>query len=72
MPLPTTLALRRELDDLQETLADVDDEGKVREIVRDLNRRLVESHRNPDGPPVVLKIVNMENAVAEWWTSRRG
>jgi Domain of unknown function (DUF1992) len=70
MPLPTTLALRREFADLQETLADVGDEATVREIVRDLNRRIVDAHRNPDGPPLVLKLINVENAVAEWRASR--
>ena len=70
MPLPTTLALRRELADLQETLADVGDEATVREIVRDLNRRIVDAHRKPDGPPLVLKLVNVENAVTEWRASR--
>jgi Domain of unknown function (DUF1992) len=70
MPLPTTLALRRELADLQETLADVGDEATVREIVRDLNRRIVDAHRNPDGPPLVLELVNVEKAVDEWRASR--
>ena len=70
MPLPTTLALRRELADLQETLADVGDEATVRGIVRDLNRRIVAAHRNPDGPPMVLKLVSVENEVAQWRASR--
>ena len=70
MPLPTTLALRRELADLHETLADVGDEATVRQIVRDLNRRIVDAYRNPDGPPLVLKLVNVENAVAQWRASR--
>ena len=68
--LPTTLALRGELTDLQETLADVGDEATVRQIVRDLNRRIVDAHRNPDGPPMVLKLVSVENAVAQWRASR--
>ena len=70
MPLPTTLALRRELADLQETLADVGDEATVRGIVRDLNRRIVAAHRTPDGPPLVLRLVNVEDAVAQWRASR--
>ena len=72
MPLPPTLALRWELADLQETLADVNDEATVREILRDLNRRIVDAHRSPDGPPLVLKLVNVENAVIEWRASRPG
>ena len=55
LPLPTALALRREVAALQETLADVADEESVREIVRDLNHRIAESHRiRVDGPPIVL------------------
>ena len=68
--LPTTLALRGELTDLQETLADVGDEATVRQIVRDLNRRIVDAHRTPDGPRLVLKLINVENAVAKWQASR--
>ena len=72
MPLPTTLALRRELADLQKTLADVGDEAPVREIVRDLNRRIIDAYRGPDGPSLVLKLVNVENVVTEWRASRPG
>ena len=42
LPLPTSLALRREVMALPETLADVADEESVREIVRDLNRRIAD------------------------------
>lgn len=70
MPLPTSLALRKELEELPQTLADVSDEATVREIVRHLNHRIVESHRNPDGPRLVLRLVNVEKTVAEWRTSR--
>jgi hypothetical protein len=67
LPLPTALALRREVTLLPETLADVADEESVREIVRDLNRRIAESHRiRVDGPPIVIGLVNVERAVAEW------
>jgi hypothetical protein len=58
---------------LQETLADVADEEAVREIVRDLNHRIAESHRiRVDGPPIVVGLVNVDQAVAEWrWRRRR-
>ena len=72
LPLPTALALRKEVMSLQETLADVTDEQSVREIVADLNHRIVASHRiRADGPPIVIGLVNVERAVAEW-RSRRG
>ena len=66
-PLPTTLALRREIADLPETLADVPDEQSVREIVADLNERIRDTHRRRvDGPPVVLRLVDVDRAVADW------
>jgi hypothetical protein len=71
MPLPTSLALRKEVADLQETLADVRDERVVRAIITDLNRRIVDSHRRRvDGPPVVIKPVDVEQAVTEWRARR--
>jgi hypothetical protein len=67
LPLPTALALRKEVVELAETLADVPDEESVREIVRDLNHRIAASHRiRVDGPPIVIGLVNVEQAVAEW------
>jgi DnaJ homologue, subfamily C, member 28, conserved domain len=67
LPLPTSLALRREVTALPEALADVADEESVREIVRDLNRRIAESHRiRVDGPPIVIGLVNVDRAVADW------
>ena len=71
MPLPTSLALRREVAELSQTLADVPDEAAVRSIIEDLNRRIRDSHRRRvDGPPVVLKPVDTERAVADWRRSR--
>jgi len=65
--LPTALALRKEVIELAETLADVPDEESVREIIRDLNYRIATSHRTRvDGPPIVIRLVNVEQAVAEW------
>ena len=67
LPLPTALALRKEVMELAETLADVPDEESVREIIRDLNHRIATSHRiRVDGPPIVIRLVNVEQAVAEW------
>ena len=67
LPLPTALALRKEVMELAETLADVPDEESVREIIRDLNHRIATSHRiRVDGPPIVIRLVSVEQAVAEW------
>ncbi len=71
MPLPTSLALRREVADLPQTIADVPDEATVRHIIEDLNRRIRDSHRRRvDGPPIVVKPVDVEQVVADWRRSR--
>jgi hypothetical protein len=71
MPLPTPLALRREVADLPQTLADVPDERTVRDIIEDLNRRIRDSHRRRvDGPPIVVKPVDVEQTVTDWRRSR--
>jgi hypothetical protein len=71
MPLPTSLALRREVADLPQTLADVPDERTVRDIIEDLNRRIRDSHRRRlDGPPIVVKPVDVEQTVTDWLRSR--
>jgi hypothetical protein len=67
LPLPTSLALRKEVMTLPETLADITDEQSVREIVADLNHRIAESYRRRlDGPPIVVRLVDVEQAVADW------
>jgi Domain of unknown function (DUF1992) len=67
MPLPTSLALRKEITDLPQTLADVRDEDEVRRIVEDLNERIRDSHRRKvDGPALVHRPVDVEATVAEW------
>jgi hypothetical protein len=71
MPLPTSLALRREVADLPQTLTDVRDERTVRDIIEDLNRRIRDSHRRRvDGPPIVVRPVDVEQTVTDWRRSR--
>ena len=71
MPLPTSLALRKEIAGLRETLADVPTEEAVREIVSDLNERIRDTHRRRvDGPPLVIGLVDVEATVAEWRRNR--
>jgi hypothetical protein len=73
LPLPTSLALRREVMGLPEALADMADEESVREIVRELNRRIAESHRiRVDGPAIVIGLVNVDRTVADWRRRREG
>ena len=71
MPLPTSLALRREVANLPQTLTDVPDEPTVRDIIEDLNRRIRDSHRRRvDGPPIVVKPIDVEQTVNDWRRSR--
>ena len=70
--LPTSLALRKEVEDLPKTLAELHREEDVRELVDDLNERIVEARRRPtSGPPVFIKTVGVEAAVADWRDARR-
>lgn len=72
-PLPTTLALRKQVRELLDLLADVSDEQAVREIVTALNLRILDSHRHRlDGPPIIIRPVDLDQAVADWKASRRG
>ncbi|HCT78580.1 MAG TPA: DUF1992 domain-containing protein, partial [Micromonosporaceae bacterium] len=53
--LPTTLKLRKEIEELRETVSKKRTESSVRQLVNDLNERIVKARRGPvDGPPVVL------------------
>jgi hypothetical protein len=65
MPLPTSLALRREAREIDETVADCRTEAAVRDVVDALNERILDSHRRRvDGPPVVTAKVDVDAVVA--------
>ncbi len=69
--LPTSLALRKEIEDLPDTLSTEWSESTVREIVEDLNDRIVEARRRPaSGPPVFIQTVDVEPAVTAWKEAR--
>lgn len=70
-PLPNALALRREVEEIQRTLADVRSEDQAREIIEDLNGRVRELYLHRDrGPLVVVRTVPVEPTLATW--RRRG
>ncbi len=72
MPLPASLALRKEVAELPQTLVGVCDEAEVRRLVEDLNERIRDSHRRRvDGPALVLRPVDVEATITEW-RRRRG
>jgi Domain of unknown function (DUF1992) len=66
-PLPATLALRKEIDELGGKLAATRREATVREIVAELNGRIEQARRGPvDGPAVVLTPLDVESVVRAW------
>jgi hypothetical protein len=68
--LPTPLQLRREVERLPETVAGLPDERTVRDVVRELNRRIAEWLRAPVGPAVPVGPVDVDAVVARWRTYR--
>jgi hypothetical protein len=70
--LPTTLRLRKEVEDLPATLARKRDEAAVREAVADLNKRIRSAMIGPvDGPAVSLRVVDVDDALRVWRQDRR-
>lgn len=66
-PLPNALALRREVEEIQRTLADVRSEAQAREIIEDLNSRVRELYLHRDrGPLIVVRTLPVEPTLAVW------
>lgn len=66
-PLPNALALRKEVEEIQRSLAEVRSEAQAREIIEDLNQRVRELYLHRDcGPLIVVRTVAVEPALAEW------
>lgn len=69
--LPPALALKREVQDLPQRLAEERAEGRVREAVADLNERIRQAYLNHhSGPPLTVALVDVEEAVEDWRSSR--
>src|SRR5574340_164000 len=64
--LPTPLQLRREIERLPDTVRDLPSEQAVRDVVAELNLRIVAWLRAPTGPQVPVGRVNAEHVVARW------
>lgn len=64
--LPTSVRLRKEIDALDATLAELRSEDEVRAVIADLNTRVVAWIRNPTPPPVRLGPVDTEAALERW------
>ncbi|MDV8020492.1 DUF1992 domain-containing protein [Rhodococcus sp. IEGM 1330] len=68
--LPTPLALRKEIERLPSTLIAVRREDSVRDLLDELNVRIVDWIRFPTPPIVPLGPVDVETWVARWRTNR--
>ena len=65
--LPPSLALPKEVAELPSRLAKLRTEREVRDVVADINRRILEVHRNPQvGPPLRLGPLDADEVVQEW------
>ena len=68
--LPTPLQLRREIERLPDAVAGLPDERTVREVARELNRRIAQWLRAPVGPAVPVGPVDVDAVVARWRADR--
>ncbi len=68
--LPTPLQLRREVERLPATVADLPSERAVRDVTRALNLRIASWLRAPVGPAVPVTPVDVDAVVARWRADR--
>jgi hypothetical protein len=68
--LPPSLQLRKESEQLDESVRALASEQDVRAAVAGLNRRIADWVRVPVGPSVPLKLVNADETVARWRAAR--
>jgi len=68
--LPAPLRLRKEIERLTGTVGELRSEQEVRDVVADLNRRIIQWRRIPEGPPVYLPLVDADTLVRQWREGR--
>jgi len=64
--LPAPLKLRKETERLAETVHNLRSEQDVRDVVADLNRRIMNWRKIPLGPPVFVPLVDEETMLTRW------
>lgn len=70
--LPPSLALRKQVDELAETVASEASEANVRAIVTSLDELVRQSHRSPlGGPQVFVRRIDVDAMVDQWRQARR-
>ena len=68
--LPPSLRLRKELAGLDEAVRELRDEAAVRQVVAELDRRVVDFLRVPTGPRVPIRRPVVDEVVARWRAAR--
>jgi Domain of unknown function (DUF1992) len=70
--LPPALAVRKELEDALDRIAQAGTEPAVRQIVAVINERIVQvNSRTTSGPPTSVMPLNVERVIEEWRKHRR-
>ena len=64
--LPTPLRLRKEIERLTGSVGELRSEQQVRDVAADLNRRIIQWRRVPEGPPIYLPLVDADTLVSRW------
>ena len=64
--LPAPLRLRKESSRLAETVHELRSEQEVRDVVADLNARIMEWRKIPVGPPIFVPLVDEEKMLSLW------
>ncbi|TQM32815.1 DUF1992 domain-containing protein [Nocardia bhagyanarayanae] len=68
--LPESLVLRRDVERIQETVAELDTEREVRAAIAELNQRVVRYVRVPTPPHVPVGPVDADTVVRRWRDER--
>ena len=68
--LPTSLQLRRRIEQVPDEVRDLPTEQSVRDFVGQLNAQIVAWLRFPDGPRVAVRPVNADEVVRRWRAER--
>lgn len=68
--LPTPLQLRKKIEQILDEVRDLPSEESVRALVGELNAQIVEWLRNPVGPRVTVRPVDVDAVVRQWRAER--
>ena len=64
--LPVPLRLRKEIERLTATVAELPTEQQVRAEAAELNRQIIQWRRIPEGPPVYLRLLDADALAGRW------